>query len=139
MAFLQDILENEDVKLDNMFIASLVGDIIRVSISWEVCVRACVCVCVRECTACAHKNRQNLQCSVMYYPLCTLYLYLVRGSRLSVFIQLSKILRIVYTTFSSLVFHTILYMQEIYFSIISISQSEPTKRSLLLVLSTKYL
>jgi atrial natriuretic peptide receptor A len=28
----QDILENEDVKLDNMFIASLVGDIIRVSI-----------------------------------------------------------------------------------------------------------
>jgi serine/threonine protein kinase len=27
----QDILENEDVKLDNMFIASLVGDIIRVS------------------------------------------------------------------------------------------------------------
>lgn len=28
----QDILENEDVKLDNMFIASLVGDIIRVSV-----------------------------------------------------------------------------------------------------------
>ncbi|GLG93322.1 Guanylate cyclase, partial [Gryllus bimaculatus] len=27
---LKDILENEDVKLDNMFIASLVGDIIRV-------------------------------------------------------------------------------------------------------------
>jgi serine/threonine protein kinase len=27
----QDILENEDVKLDNMFIASLVGDILRVS------------------------------------------------------------------------------------------------------------
>lgn len=26
----QDILENEDVKLDNMFIASLVADIIRV-------------------------------------------------------------------------------------------------------------
>lgn len=26
----QDILENEDVKLDNMFIASLVGDILRV-------------------------------------------------------------------------------------------------------------
>jgi hypothetical protein len=31
MFCLQDILENEDVKLDNMFIASLVGDIIRVS------------------------------------------------------------------------------------------------------------
>jgi hypothetical protein len=31
--FSQDILENEDVKLDNMFIASLVGDIIRVGIS----------------------------------------------------------------------------------------------------------
>jgi len=29
--FLQDILENEDVKLDNMFIASMVADIIRVS------------------------------------------------------------------------------------------------------------
>lgn len=28
---LQDILENEDVKLDNMFIASMVADIIRVS------------------------------------------------------------------------------------------------------------
>lgn len=28
----QDILENEDVKLDNMFIASLVEDILRVSI-----------------------------------------------------------------------------------------------------------
>lgn len=28
----QDILENEDVKLDNMFIASLVGDILRVRI-----------------------------------------------------------------------------------------------------------
>ena len=28
---LQDILENEDVKLDNMFVASLVGDIVRVS------------------------------------------------------------------------------------------------------------
>jgi hypothetical protein len=27
---LQDILENEDVKLDNMFVASLVADIIRV-------------------------------------------------------------------------------------------------------------
>lgn len=27
----QDILENEDVKLDNMFIASLVADIIRVN------------------------------------------------------------------------------------------------------------
>lgn len=27
----QDILENEDVKLDNMFIASMVADIIRVS------------------------------------------------------------------------------------------------------------
>lgn len=27
----QDILENEDIKLDNMFIASLVADIIRVS------------------------------------------------------------------------------------------------------------
>lgn len=27
----QDILENEDMKLDNMFMASLVGDIIRVS------------------------------------------------------------------------------------------------------------
>lgn len=27
----QDVLENEDVKLDNMFIASLVGDIVRVS------------------------------------------------------------------------------------------------------------
>lgn len=26
----QDILENEDVKLDNMFVASLVADIIRV-------------------------------------------------------------------------------------------------------------
>lgn len=26
----QDIMENEDVKLDNMFIASLVADIIRV-------------------------------------------------------------------------------------------------------------
>lgn len=26
----KDILENEDVKLDNMFIASLVADIIRV-------------------------------------------------------------------------------------------------------------
>lgn len=31
LAFLQDILENEDVKLDNMFIASMVADIIRVS------------------------------------------------------------------------------------------------------------
>lgn len=28
---MQDILENDDVKLDNMFIASLVGDILRVS------------------------------------------------------------------------------------------------------------
>lgn len=28
---LQDILENDDIKLDNMFVASLVGDIIRVS------------------------------------------------------------------------------------------------------------
>lgn len=28
--FFQDILENEDIKLDNMFMASLVGDIIRV-------------------------------------------------------------------------------------------------------------
>ena len=27
---LKDVLENDDVKLDNMFIASLVGDIIRV-------------------------------------------------------------------------------------------------------------
>lgn len=27
----KDILENEDVKLDNMFIASMVADIIRVS------------------------------------------------------------------------------------------------------------
>lgn len=31
VALFQDILENEDIKLDNMFIASLVGDIIRVS------------------------------------------------------------------------------------------------------------
>lgn len=31
MLYFQDILENEDVKLDNMFIASLVGDILRVS------------------------------------------------------------------------------------------------------------
>lgn len=29
---LKDVLENDDVKLDNMFIASLVGDIIRVRI-----------------------------------------------------------------------------------------------------------
>lgn len=29
----QDILENEDVKLDNMFVASLVADIIRVSVN----------------------------------------------------------------------------------------------------------
>lgn len=28
--FLQDILENEDVKLDHMFIASLVADIVKV-------------------------------------------------------------------------------------------------------------
>lgn len=28
----QDILENEDVKLDNMFVASLVADILRVRI-----------------------------------------------------------------------------------------------------------
>lgn len=28
---LKDILENEDIKLDNMFMASLVGDIVRVS------------------------------------------------------------------------------------------------------------
>ena len=27
----QDILENDDIKLDNMFIASLVSDIIKVS------------------------------------------------------------------------------------------------------------
>lgn len=32
----QDILENEDIKLDNMFIASLVGDIIRVINSSEL-------------------------------------------------------------------------------------------------------
>lgn len=32
MLFLQDILENEDVKLDGMFKASLVGDIIQVCI-----------------------------------------------------------------------------------------------------------
>lgn len=31
IVWFQDILENEDVKLDNMFIASLVADIIRVS------------------------------------------------------------------------------------------------------------
>lgn len=29
--YFQDILENEDIKLDNMFMASLVGDIVRVS------------------------------------------------------------------------------------------------------------
>lgn len=29
---LQDIIENEDLKLDNMFVASLVGDIVRVSL-----------------------------------------------------------------------------------------------------------
>ena len=29
--FFQDILENEDLKLDNMFIASLVKDIIQVN------------------------------------------------------------------------------------------------------------
>lgn len=29
---LKDIIENEDMKLDNMFMASLVGDIIRVII-----------------------------------------------------------------------------------------------------------
>ena len=30
--YLQDILENEDLKLDNMFIASLVKDIIQVMV-----------------------------------------------------------------------------------------------------------
>ena len=30
--FMQDILENEDIKLDNMFMASLVGDIVRVGL-----------------------------------------------------------------------------------------------------------
>lgn len=29
----QDIIENEDIKLDDMFIASLVHDLIKVSIS----------------------------------------------------------------------------------------------------------
>lgn len=28
---LKDIIENEDMKLDNMFMASLVGDVIRVN------------------------------------------------------------------------------------------------------------
>lgn len=30
--FFQDIIENEDIKLDNMFITSLVHDLIKVSV-----------------------------------------------------------------------------------------------------------
>lgn len=35
--FFQDILENEDIKLDNMFMASLIGDIVRVSFYFKFC------------------------------------------------------------------------------------------------------
>jgi hypothetical protein len=31
MNFVQDIIENEDIKLDDMFIASLIHDLIKVS------------------------------------------------------------------------------------------------------------
>lgn len=32
LLFFQDIIENEDIKLDNMFITSLVHDLIKVSV-----------------------------------------------------------------------------------------------------------
>ena len=67
MASLQDILENEDVKLDNMFIASLVGDIIRVSISWKVCLCVCVfvCVCVSVLLMHTKTTKFAIQCNVL--------------------------------------------------------------------------
>lgn len=91
-------MENEDVKLDNMFIASLVGDIIRVSIGWKVC--ACMCICMHVLFVHNNNIYNAMQyASQFYYVLCILYFQSALGSILSVFIELGSFSPFVITFF----------------------------------------
>jgi hypothetical protein len=72
MLCLQDILENEDVKLDNMFIASLVGDIIRVSSN--------TCHTLQICSLSSATNKPFSFAANKYLSLSVLFLFSNSGS-----------------------------------------------------------
>ena len=60
--FFQDIFENDDIKLDSMFIVSLVKDLVRVSIKLKSCGIDSLHLLV-ELSYGGHKNTQSSQLS----------------------------------------------------------------------------